>query len=101
MRILPGPYRDGRITDRPARLSDVMLPELIGDNVHVPCADGLAPTGTRAAKLHSTPRATMQKALDRLVAAEQHVIARQERPAIVDPLFAIWLARRGRTGVAR
>ena len=64
-------------------------------------ADGLAPTGTRAAKLHSTPRATMQKALDRLVAAEQHVIARQERPAIVDPLFAIWLARRGRTGAAR
>ena len=43
----------------------------------------------------------MQKALDRLVAAEQHVIARQERPAIVDPLFAIWLARRGRTGAAR
>ena len=64
-------------------------------------ADGLAPTGTRAAKLHSTPRATMQKALDRLAAAEQHVIAREERPAIVDPLFAIWLARRGRTGTAR
>ena len=64
-------------------------------------ADGLAPTGTRAAKLHSTPRATMQKALDRLVAAEQHVILRDERPSIVDPLFAIWLARRGRTGAAR
>ena len=64
-------------------------------------ADGLAPTGTRAAKLHSTPRATMQKALDRLVAAEQHVIVREERPSIVDPLFAIWLARRGRTGTAR
>ena len=64
-------------------------------------ADGLAPTGTRAAKLHSTPRATMQKALDRLVAAEQHVIVREERPSIVDPLFAIWLARRGRTGAAR
>ena len=64
-------------------------------------ADGLAPTGTRAAKLHSTPRATMQKALDRLVAAEQHVILREERPSIVDPLFAIWLARRGRTGTAR
>jgi len=64
-------------------------------------ADGLAPTGTRAAKLHSTPRATMQKALDRLVAAEQHVVAREERPTIVDPLFAIWLARRGRTGAAR
>ena len=64
-------------------------------------ADGLAPTGTRAAKLHSTPRATMQKALDRLVAAEQHVIAREARPSIVDPLFAIWLARRGRPGTAR
>ena len=64
-------------------------------------ADGLAPTGTRAAKLHSTPRATMQKALDRLVAAEQHVILRDERPSIVDPLFAIWLARRGRTDAAR
>ena len=36
-----------------------------------------------------------------LTAAEQHVIAREERPSIVDPLFAIWLARRGRTGAAR
>jgi hypothetical protein len=64
-------------------------------------ADGLAPTGTRAAKLHSTARATMQKALERLVAAEQHVVARESGPEIVDPLFAVWLARRGRTPPAR
>jgi uncharacterized protein len=64
-------------------------------------ADGLPPTGTRAARLHSTARATMQKALERLVAAEQHVVAREEGPVIVDPLFAIWLARRGRTPAAR
>jgi hypothetical protein len=60
-------------------------------------ADGLAPTGTRAATLHSLARATMQKALERLLASEQHVILRDGRPGIVDPLFEIWLARRGQT----
>jgi hypothetical protein len=58
-------------------------------------ADGLAPTGPRAATLHAVPRATMQKALERLIAAEQHVTVRGDRPVVVDPLFAIWLARRG------
>jgi hypothetical protein len=58
-------------------------------------ADGLAPTGSRTADLHRVPRATLQKALERLVAAEQHVALREGIPALVDPLLAIWLARRG------
>ena len=58
-------------------------------------ADGLAPTGSRAAELHRIPRGTLQKALDRLVSADQHVALREGRPTLVDPLFAIWLARRG------
>jgi hypothetical protein len=58
-------------------------------------ADGLAPTGTRAASLHATPRGTLQGALERLAGAEQHVALRDGRPVVVDPLFAIWLARRG------
>jgi uncharacterized protein len=58
-------------------------------------ADGLAPTGSHAAELHSIPRGTLQKALERLVRAEQHVALRGGRPALVDPLLGIWLARRG------
>ncbi len=60
-------------------------------------ADGLAPTGTRAATVHATARGTMQKALERLAGAEQHVTLRDGRPVLVDPLFGIWLARRGET----
>ena len=59
-------------------------------------ADGLAPTGSRAAELHHIPRGTLQKALERLVRAEQHVALHDGRPTLVDPLMAIWLARRGR-----
>jgi hypothetical protein len=59
-------------------------------------ADGLAPTGTQAARVHRIPRATLQAALDRLVRAEQHVAVREGRPVLLDPLLAIWLARRGR-----
>jgi hypothetical protein len=58
-------------------------------------ADGLAPTGSHAAELHHVPRGTLQKALERLVAAEQHVTTREGRPVLVDPLFAVWLSRRG------
>jgi hypothetical protein len=58
-------------------------------------ADGLAPTGSRAAELHSIPRGTLQKAVERLVRAEQHVALRDGRPALVDPLLGIWLGRRG------
>jgi uncharacterized protein len=58
-------------------------------------ADGLAPTGSRTSQLHRIPRGTLQKALERLVAAEQHVALRDGRPALVDPLLGIWLARRG------
>jgi hypothetical protein len=57
-------------------------------------ADGLAPTGSRTADQHSIARGTLQNALERLVEAEQHVVLRDGRPALVDPLLAIWLARR-------
>jgi hypothetical protein len=57
-------------------------------------ADGLAPTGSRAARLHQVPRGTLQKALERLVGAEQHVRPGPDGPTLVDPLLAIWLARR-------
>jgi hypothetical protein len=57
-------------------------------------ADGLAPTGSRAARLHQVPRGTLQKAVERLVAAEQHVRPGPAGPTLVDPLLAIWLARR-------
>jgi len=56
-------------------------------------SSGLAPTGTRAASEHAIARGTMQKALERLVAAEQHVTLREGKPVLVDPLFGIWLAR--------
>jgi uncharacterized protein len=58
-------------------------------------ADGDAPTGSRTSELHHIPRGTLQKALERLAAAEQHVILHDGRPALVDPLLGIWLARRG------
>ncbi|HSD77824.1 MAG TPA: hypothetical protein VLA98_10475 [Solirubrobacteraceae bacterium] len=57
-------------------------------------ADGLPPTGSRTADQHQIPRATLQNALARLQEAEQHVVVRDGRPALVDPLLAIWLARR-------
>jgi len=57
-------------------------------------ADGLAPTGSRTAALHHIARGTVQTALERLVAAEQHVVVRDGRATLIDPLLAIWLARR-------
>jgi hypothetical protein len=58
-------------------------------------ADGLAPTGSRTAEVHRISRGTLQSALRRLLASEQHVALRDGRPALIDPLMAIWLARRG------
>jgi uncharacterized protein len=58
-------------------------------------ADGLAPTGSRTAELHHISRGTLQKALERLVRAGQHVALRDGRPTLIDPLLGIWLARRG------
>lgn len=58
-------------------------------------ADGLAPTGSRTAELHRIARGTLQKSLERLVTAEQHVVQRDGRPVLVDPLLGVWLARRG------
>lgn len=60
-------------------------------------AEGLAPTGSRVARSHSISRSALQKALERLASAEQHVVVRDGRPVLVDPLFGIWLARRGKT----
>jgi hypothetical protein len=58
-------------------------------------ADGLAPTGSHTAEAHQIPRGTLQKALQRLASAGQHVHVRDGHPALVDPLLGIWLARRG------
>jgi len=58
-------------------------------------ADGLAPTGSQTAEAHQIPRGTLQKALQRLVSAGQHVHVRDGHPALIDPLLGIWLARRG------
>jgi uncharacterized protein len=59
-------------------------------------ADGAAPTGSRLAAEHRVTRSTLQRAVERLVAAEQHVVrAGGGRVALLDPLFAEWLRRRG------
>lgn len=59
--------------------------------VVVSLADGLAPTGQRTARDHATSRSSLQRALERLVAEQQHVIP---GPHLLDPLFAEWLRRR-------
>ena len=63
--------------------------------VLVTIADGLAPTGTRAATEHRIARSTLQDALERLMADERHL----QRDAngkflLLDPLLAEWLRRR-------
>jgi hypothetical protein len=57
-------------------------------------ADGEPPTGERTAGHHRISRASLQSALERLVAEEVHVLPRDGRPALVDPLFREWLRRR-------
>lgn len=59
--------------------------------VTVALADGLAPTGQRTAREHATSRSGLQRALDRLLADQQHVVL---GPRLLDPLFAEWLRRR-------
>lgn len=63
--------------------------------VLVALADGQAPTGTRVSREHRIPRSTLQDALDRLLADEQHVHRRGDgRPVLLDPLLGEWLRRR-------
>jgi hypothetical protein len=57
-------------------------------------ADGEPPTGERTARHHRISRASLQSALERLVAEEVHVLPRDGRPDLVDPLFREWLRRR-------
>jgi len=57
-------------------------------------ADGDAPTGARTADQHRIARTSLQGALERLVAEQIHVLPRDGRPALVDPLLREWLRRR-------
>src|SRR5690606_33324202 len=63
-------------------------------SVVVAIADGLRPTGTRAAAEHATPRSTLQAAFENLVADQRHVIKDGRQVELLDPLFAEWLRRR-------
>lgn len=62
--------------------------------VVVALADGRSPTGQVAAREHATSRSGMQRALDRLVEAGQHVIRDGHRVRLLDPLFERWLQQR-------
>jgi len=68
--------------DRPERLVVVAL------------AENQAATGSRVAGEHGVARSTLQKALERLIEAEQHVVRRDGRPVLLDPLLGEWLRRR-------
>lgn len=57
-------------------------------------ADGDAPTGARTAQQHRIARTSLQGALERLVAQEVHVLPRDGRPDLADPLLREWLRRR-------
>jgi hypothetical protein len=61
-------------------------------------ADGDSPTGTIAARRFDMSRATLQSALRDLGKEGQHVTRdRDSGPwRFVDPLFAAWVANRGR-----
>jgi DNA-binding transcriptional ArsR family regulator len=68
--------------DRPERLVVVAL------------AESRPATGSHVAREHGVARSTLQKALERLVEAEQHVVRRDGRPVLLDPLLGEWLRRR-------
>jgi hypothetical protein len=61
-------------------------------------ADGDSPTGTTTARRFNTSRATLQSALRELAKEGQHVTRDAEVGPwrFVDPLLAMWVARRGR-----
>jgi len=62
--------------------------------VVIALAEGQAASGPRVAREHGAARSTLHKALERLVTDGQHVVRRDGRPALLDPLFAEWLRRR-------
>lgn len=58
-------------------------------------ADGLPPTSSRLADEHRTARSTLQAALGRLEASEQHVLRSDSGGVeLLDPLLGEWLRRR-------
>jgi uncharacterized protein len=57
-------------------------------------ADGDPPTGARTAQHHRIARASLQAAIERLVAEEVHVVVRDKRPQLADPLLREWMRRR-------
>jgi hypothetical protein len=67
-------------------------------------ADNIRPTGSRATDRAGLSRATLQSALRELGQDGQHIARNHDGPTaagywrFVDPLFAIWIARRGRVG---
>jgi hypothetical protein len=62
--------------------------------VLVALAEGRAPTGALAAE-HHVARSTLQHALERLLADQQHAARIADgRPALMDPLLAEWLRQR-------
>ena len=64
-------------------------------------ADDIRPTGSRATERAGLSRATLQSALRELGQDGQHIARNHDGPTaagywrFVDPLFAIWVARRG------
>jgi DNA polymerase III delta prime subunit len=67
-------------------------------------ADNIRPTGSRATERSGLSRATLQSALRELGHDGQHIARNQDGPTaagywrFVDPLFALWVARRGSVG---
>ncbi|MGI8728913.1 MAG: AAA family ATPase [Solirubrobacteraceae bacterium] len=57
-------------------------------------ADGDPPTSQRTAVEHRIARASLQRALERLAADEVHILKRDGRPTLADPLLGEWLRRR-------
>ncbi len=70
-------------------------------------ADEIRPTGSRATERSGLSRATLQSALRELGQDGQHIARNHDGPTaagywrFVDPLFATWVARRGRMGSAQ
>ncbi len=70
-------------------------------------ADEIRPTGSRATERSGLSRATLQSALRELGLDGQHIARNHDGPTaagywrFVDPLFATWVARRGRMGSAQ
>jgi hypothetical protein len=64
-------------------------------------SDGIRPTGSRATERSGLSRATLQSALRELGNDGQHIARNHEGPTaagywrFIDPLFALWVARRG------